>query len=152
MRVRSIIFFFYLLPVLFASCLDVFVHIYFPPWRALPVALLTTRISLSRTCLFLFLLFSSVYVVFFLVETVISPQTVFIYPRPTLNGRRLSNFPTLLYFFTFFFPSHSFTLHSPSSLLQCLIVTNVTVVVVLLILIAPFVVTLMNRLVVYVSE
>ena len=49
MRFRSIIFFFYLLPVLFASCLDVFVHIYFPPWRARPVALLTTRISLSHT-------------------------------------------------------------------------------------------------------
>jgi len=91
-----------------------------------------------------------VYVVFFLVETVISPQTVFIYPRPTLNGR-LSNFSTLL-FSPFSSLSHSFKLHSPSLLLQCLIVTNVTVVVVLLILIAPFVVTLMNRLVVYVSE
>jgi hypothetical protein len=49
MRFRSIIFFFNILPVLFASCLDVFVHIYFPPWRALSVALLTTRISLSHT-------------------------------------------------------------------------------------------------------
>jgi hypothetical protein len=30
------------------------VHIYFPPWRALSVALLTTRISLSHTWFFSF--------------------------------------------------------------------------------------------------